>query len=146
MAREIIRAKHRQHAMRAVTQGRRAVGHIRALLAGAGVVGLHRNGDFVDHRRDFGRRFPARFTGFAGDNAGQLDFVGFQQRRKFLNHRLTQAKRLFRPRRECGTRRFTRLLNLCGAGIGSGPQRFFTYRIGFLAAFAFARHPVAINP
>jgi hypothetical protein len=47
-----------------VAQRGRAVGHLAVLFAGAGMVGLHRNGDFVDHRRHFRCRFPARLSGF----------------------------------------------------------------------------------
>ena len=146
MPREVIRAKHRQHAVRTVAQRGRAVRHLSMLLAGAGVVRLNRNSDFIDHRRHFGRRFPARFAGFGRDDARQLGLVGFQQSGKFFNKRLALGKWPFCPRGKrvsCGT---AGLLDLRGAGVISLPQHLFSNWIGFYALFAFARYPVTVNP
>ncbi len=121
MAGEVIGAKHRQHAVRTMAQRGCPVGHFGVLLAGTGVVGLYRNGDFVDHRGDFRCRFPARLAGFAGNDPGQLLLIGFQQRGKFLNDGLTRTEGQLCPAREGRTRRPARLFNLRGIGIGPLP-------------------------
>ncbi|CSF76853.1 Uncharacterised protein [Shigella sonnei] len=41
MTREIIRPKHRQHAVRAMSQARRTVRHFTTLLAGTNVIRLN---------------------------------------------------------------------------------------------------------
>jgi hypothetical protein len=46
----------------------RPVRHLGVLRAGARVVRFYRNGGFIDHRRDFSGRFPARLTRFTSDN------------------------------------------------------------------------------
>ncbi len=73
MRREIIRPQHRQHAMRLVTH-RHLAPHCRLELAHRRPleIGVGRNLDLPDHRRDFGPRFPIRLAGFAADQIGEL--------------------------------------------------------------------------
>ena len=146
MPREVVGAKHRQHAVGAMAQRGRAVSHFGMLLAGAGMVRLYRDGDFVDHRRHFSRRFPAWLAGFQGDRAGQLGFVRFQQRRKLFDNPLAHGERLFRPRRKRAARGVAGLFNLPGAGIIPLPEHLVADRIGLHALFAFARYPVTVDP
>ncbi|MNE23803.1 hypothetical protein D3C80_1170740 [compost metagenome] len=146
MPREIVRAEDCQHAVRTVAQRRGTIGHIGMLFAGASMIGLNRNSDFIDHRRDFGRRFPARLAGFAGNNAGQLCLIRFQQRREFFDDRLTRRKRQFCPRREGFSGRLRRLRYLSRTRIKPLPERLVAYRIGLNASFTFARDPVTIDP
>ncbi|MNZ37050.1 hypothetical protein D3C78_544890 [compost metagenome] len=146
MPREIVRAEDRQHAVRTMAQRCGAVGHIGMLFAGAGVIGLNRNSDFIDHCRDFGRRLPARLAGFAGNNAGQFCLIRFQQRREFFDDRLTRRKRQFCPRRKSFSGRLRRLCYLSRTGVKPLPERLVANRIGLHASFTFARDPVAIDP
>lgn len=93
MAGKVIGAKHRQYAVRPVTQRGGAVGQVAVLFAGADVVGLHRDRHLVDHRRHFPGRLPARLSGLGADNRRQLRLTGFQQSGKLFNDRLTGGKR-----------------------------------------------------
>ena len=144
--RVIINSKHCQHAVRTVAQRGRAVRHLGVLFAGAGVVRLHRNGDFVNHRRHFGCRFPARLAGFRRDDARQFGLICLQQPGKLFNKRLAHGERLFCPRRERAASGMAGLFHLRGAGVMPLPEHLFSNRIGLYALFAFARDPVTVNP
>jgi hypothetical protein len=69
---EIIRAQHRQHAVRLVAQ-RHAAAHrgIELALAGAFGEGAGRNVDLGDYRIDLGLGFPQRLAGLARDQVGE---------------------------------------------------------------------------
>ena len=143
---EVVRAKHRQHPVRTVAQRGGAVRHPGMLLTGAGVVRLHRYTDFIDHRRHFGCCLPARLAGFAGNDAGQLCFIGLQQRSKFLNQRLALGEWPFRPCRKRAACSLAGLLNLPGAGVAPRPEHLLADRVSFCPRITFARYPVTVNP
>ena len=72
MRREIIRAEHREHAVRLVAQ-RHAPAHLRVeppLRRALGISG-DRDIDLGDDGFDFGPRFPQRLAGFARDQIGE---------------------------------------------------------------------------
>ena len=73
MHREIVRPQHRQHAVRLVAH-RDAVAErgLELALRRALGIGLDRNLDLVDHRRDLGPRFPIRLAGFLRDQLGEF--------------------------------------------------------------------------
>ncbi len=80
VAGEVVRAEHRDDAVRAVTQHRDAVGHVLALLAGALLIRLDRDADLRGHRCDFGARFPQRLARLAADR-GRDRFLAFGEQR-----------------------------------------------------------------
>ena len=71
MAREIIGAKHRHHAMAAMAQHGATKGHGGGTLAGALGMGRDRDIDLGDHRPHFGVAFPQQLAGFARDKFRQ---------------------------------------------------------------------------
>lgn len=146
MAGKVIGAKHRQYAVRPVTQRGGAVGQVAVLFAGADVVGLHRDRHLVDHRRHFPGRLPARLSGLGADNRRQLRLTGFQQSGKLFNDRLTGGKRQPRPGRErlAGSRH--RLGNLPGIRRLALPDNLQVNRILFTETWPTAEPPLAVNP
>ncbi len=107
------------------------------------MVRLHRYRNFVDHRRDFGCCLPARLTGFAGNDAGQLGFIGLQQRSKFLNQRPALEEWPFRPRRKRAACSLTGLLNLPGACVVPRPEHLRPTGLVFVRA---SPSPVTQSP
>ncbi|MPN39623.1 hypothetical protein SDC9_187151 [bioreactor metagenome] len=146
MPRKVIGAKYRQHAMRAVTKRRRAVGQLTLMLAGAGVIGLDGNRDFVNHRRHFRRRFPAWLAGFTGDNGGQIRFIALQQHGEFFHNRLPLAEGASGPGRKRGAGSTSRLHHLRGIGIVTFPEHVALHRILLHPTFTLTGHPVTVNP
>lgn len=145
MAGEVVRPKHRQHAVRAMTQHRSAVGHRRLAKTGARLVGLQRNAHFTDHRLNFGQRFPTRFTGLTADGFRQRLFVLFQQGGEAFHQLFALFKRRTRPGGKRGTRGLAGGGDVVSIGGVSAPQRLVADRIGFAELGAAALPPDAIN-
>ncbi len=146
MAGKVIGAKHRQYAVRPVTQRGGAVGQVAVLFAGADVVGLHRDRHLVDHRRHFPGRLPARLSGLGADNRRQLRLAGLQQAGKLFDDGLAVGKRQPRPGRKrlAGSR--DRLGNLPGIRRLALPDNLQVDRILFAEARPIAGPPFAVNP
>ena len=129
MAGEVIRAEHRQYAVRPMAQ--RA---FRLLMgAGARVVRLHGNGDLVDHRLHFRLRLPAWLAGFACDGLAQFAFMLLQLRGKGF-YRSDAPKTAAAPGGKSGARGVAGGGHLLRVGGVAAPQRGAVHRIGFAEA------------
>ena len=145
MSRKIIRTKYRQNTMGTMAQHRFSLGHWRMFFASALLLGLQRDGDFADHRLDFGQRLPAWLAGFLTDGLRQLDFVLGQQRGKTLNNLHPPGMRSARPIRKCITRRLTGGIHILRAGAKRRPEQFMADRITFFQQHALSAAPLSLN-
>jgi hypothetical protein len=121
VAREVIRAEHREHAVRAVPQHGVAVRDLRRGFAGARAVGLHRNVDLGRHRRHFRARFPQGLADFLGDGGGQLLGVLLEQVAKALADGNALFQRAQRPFLEVRARRLHGARHVPGSRFVAGP-------------------------
>jgi hypothetical protein len=78
VAREVERAQHRHHAMRAMAQHGATERHVAGVLAGALVIGLDRGLDLAGHRAQFGLGLPQRLAGLAAQRLGEGRRAGHQ--------------------------------------------------------------------
>ncbi len=86
MCGEIIGSKNREYTMRLMAHRIARAGlAIKAALRCPVGIGLYRDIDLVDHRFDFGARFPQRFAGFARNEIGKFLKIGFGSAGKSAN-------------------------------------------------------------
>ncbi len=145
VAREVVWAEHRHHAMRLVTQHRLRVAHRRTTLTGTLLVGLHRDVHLVHHGGDFGLRFPQRLAGFLGNDLGQRGLVGGQQLAKTAGNGDTLVQRAACPGLERGARGGHGGIHLLAAGGIALPDLLAGSRVALTHGFAAAGQPQAID-
>ena len=100
MAGEVVRAKNRHDAMRAMAQYRTTTGCLGFRLTGAVMVCLNGNIDLTDHGSDFGTGLPQGFSRLSANQAGQLFLVGFQLFAKGFHHGLAFREAFPAPSRK----------------------------------------------
>lgn len=98
VAREVVGAKDRHHAVRFVAQQRFTVRQRRLMKARPLVIGLDGDRGLADHRLHFGAGLPQRLAGLAGNQGRQRLFMRLQQRGKTLYDVNTLGQRPVRPR------------------------------------------------
>ena len=145
VAREVVRAEHRNHAVGLVAQHRRGIAQRAAFFTGALAVALYRDRHLVDHAGDFGGRLPQRLAGFFTDAAGQFIGVGFQARGEGFEHAQALFERPLGPGRKRLTRSFDRLAHLLGIGRMARPQHLLGDRVQRLDDFALTVLPGACD-
>ena len=142
VAREVVRAEDRHHAVRLVAQQRFPVRQRRLMKARPLVIGLDGDGGFADHRLHFGAGLPQRLAGLPGNQGRQRLFMRLQQRGETLYDVNTLGQRAVRPGIKRGARRGAGRLDVVGPRAGRLPQQRLILRGQFTHRCAAARLPL----
>ena len=110
-------------------------------MAGAVIVGLHRDTDLADHRSHFGARLPQRLAGFQANLVRQLFLVSLKQFAEGFYHRLALGKTFPLPFQEGIAGLTHRRVHIFQVGTVALPDRFAGHRLD-----RFEGTPMALKP